>query len=192
MLWFCSDNGPEGGNSSPGSAGHLRGRKRSLFEGGVRVPGILQWPAKIKTPRVTDMPAVTSDYLPTVLDMLKLKLPDNRPIDGISLMPLIEGKMTERPKPIAFESRGTITLIDNRYKIIFATGGGKKKGKKKDKQTAEAKSKQPAKFMLFDLSKDASEITDIALQHPEVVKKMSKTLELWRQSVKDSGAGKDY
>jgi arylsulfatase A-like enzyme len=61
MLWFCSDNGPEGGAKSPGSAGEFRGRKRALYEGGVRVPGLLEWPAVIKEPRTTAFAAVTSD-----------------------------------------------------------------------------------------------------------------------------------
>jgi len=65
MLWICSDNGPEGKDGkrgrTRGSAGPLRGRKRSLFEGGVRVPGLLEWPARIKGGQVTDIPCCTSD-----------------------------------------------------------------------------------------------------------------------------------
>ena len=74
MVWFCSDNGPEGNpqrrGRSQGSAGPFRGRKRSLYEGGVRVPGLLEWPARITRARVTDIPCVTSDYFPTVLDAI--------------------------------------------------------------------------------------------------------------------------
>ena len=65
MVWFCSDNGPEKG---PGVSGGFRERKRSLYEGGVRVPGLLVWPDKIKQGRVELAPAVTSDYLPTIME----------------------------------------------------------------------------------------------------------------------------
>lgn len=60
MLWFTSYNGPE--NRTPGSPEPFRGRKRSLYEGGVRVAGLLEWPARISAARATDVPAVTSDY----------------------------------------------------------------------------------------------------------------------------------
>ena len=57
--------------SAPGTAGYLSGRKRSLLEGGIRVPGIVEWPARVKAGRTTDIPCVTSDYLPTLLDFAR-------------------------------------------------------------------------------------------------------------------------
>jgi arylsulfatase A-like enzyme len=72
-----------------------------VYEGGIRVPGIIEWPERIPQPRVTDVNAVTSDVLPTVCDVLGLPLPD-RPLDGISLKPLIDGEMPQRPSPICF------------------------------------------------------------------------------------------
>jgi len=172
MLWFCSDNGPEH-KTGPGSAGPLRGRKRDLFEGGVRVPGILEWPARVKPGRTTDLPCSTSDYFPTVLDVLGFKMQGQpEPIDGVSLMPLIEGRMTERPVPIAFESGNQVSLTDNRYKII-STDGGKT-------------------YMLFDLGEDPGESKDLAAEKPEIVAGMRATLEAWRASCRDSQAGKDH
>jgi arylsulfatase A-like enzyme len=172
MLWFCSDNGPEH-KTGPGSAGPLRGRKRDLFEGGVRVPGILEWPAHVKAGRATDLPCSTSDYFPTVLDVLGFKMQGQpEPIDGVSLMPLIDGRMTERPVPIAFESGNQVSLTDNRYKII-STDGGKT-------------------YMLFDLIENPGETKDLAAEKPEIVAGMRATLEAWRASCKDSQAGKDY
>ena len=99
LLWYCGDNG----TPSSGYAGlsPLRGMKATMYEGGIRVPGIIEWPAKIKTPRVTNISSVTSDILPTVCSIIGQPLP-NRPLDGISILPLIEGKMTKRPKPIQF------------------------------------------------------------------------------------------
>ena len=172
MLWFCADNGPEH-KAGPGSTGGLRGRKRSLFEGGVRVPGLLEWPARIKAPRTTEVPCSTADYFPTVLDVLGFRMTGQpEPLDGVSLLPLIEGKMSERPKPIGFESGGQVALIDNRYKLI-TQGKGKT-------------------WMLFDLAADRSETKDLAAEKPEIVEKMTATLDAWRASCKDSLAGKDY
>lgn len=188
MLWYCADNGPEGNVSAPGSAKQLRGRKRSLHEGGVRVPAILEWPSRIKRARTTNVPAVTSDYLPTILDALELKMTDDRPLDGVTLMPLIAGQMKERPMPIGFQSGGQVSLVDNRYKLI-RTGGGKKRRGKKDKS---ADGNAASGFMLFDLVADPSERDDIAAAHPKVVKTMAAALEKWQQSCAVSRTGADF
>jgi arylsulfatase A-like enzyme len=177
LVWFCSDNGPEGKDGKSGrtrgSAGIFRGRKRSLFEGGVRVPALLEWPAQIKRGRVTDIPCCTSDYFPTVLDVLNVKMKANPgPIDGVTLLPLIEGKMIKRPAPIAFESDSQLSLTDNRYKI-YSNNKGKT-------------------CMLFDLIEDPGEKKDLSAEKPEILQSMKATLEKWRKSCKDSLAGKDY
>jgi arylsulfatase A-like enzyme len=109
LLWFNSDNGitwegiPEAQRKDLFNGG-WRGKKGDLFEGGVRVPGIIEWPAVIRSPRVSSVACVTSDILPTVLDLLGLKHPaPQRPIDGISLKSLIvDGSMQDRPSPIGF------------------------------------------------------------------------------------------
>ena len=172
MLWYASDNGPE--RNTPGSAGPLRERKRSLYEGGVRVPGLLVWPDKIKEARKIDMPCSSSDYFPTVFEALGHTIPeqDQRPYDGISLMPLIKGEMEARPKPIAFASKKQISLTDNRYKLYSGDVG--------------------KTFELYDLALDPSETKDLAKEKPAVVAKMQATLKAWRASCSASYRGKDY
>jgi len=109
LLWYKSDNGitwegiPESQRADLYNGG-WRGHKGDLYEGGVIVPSIIEWPAVIREPRTSSVPCVTSDILPTLLDLLDLKHPDpDRPLDGISLKSLIvDGSMTERPSPIGF------------------------------------------------------------------------------------------
>ncbi len=174
MIWYCSDNGPEGDNSAPGSTKELRGRKRSLYEGGVRVPGLLVWPAMVKGARTIELPCSTSDYFPTVLEALGHPLPPEqaRPYDGVSLLPLIKGTMKERPRPIAFQSQKQISLTDNRFKLI-STNGGKS-------------------WELYDLITDPSEKKNLAGTHPDQVAKMATQLAAWQKSCENSVAGKDY
>lgn len=100
LLWYCGDNGTpaEGLVASP-----FRGQKGQMYEGGIRVPGIIEWPARIPEPRVSQINTVTSDILPTLCALSGQPLPD-RPLDGINLEPLIDGEMDERPSPIFFWS----------------------------------------------------------------------------------------
>ncbi len=193
LVTFCSDNGPEGSKRAsaddikggPGSAGPFRGRKRDLYEGGIRVPGIIEWPAQIAAGSVTDFPAVTSDYLPTILDAVGAELADDRPLDGISLLPVFAGEMTERPRPIGFEAPTRVALSDNRYKLIRYNKGSREG----NDQKLSHKSNQ---FELYDLIEDPGESQDLADKYPEIVGRMKKTLEEWRESCRRSLDGDDY
>lgn len=100
ILWYCGDNGTPGDGiiTSP-----LRGRKGNIYGGGIRVPGIIEWPARIREPQTSDLNSVTSDMLPTICHLTGCPLPD-RPLDGINLVPLLEGNVSERPEPICFWS----------------------------------------------------------------------------------------
>jgi arylsulfatase A-like enzyme len=132
MLWLTSDNGPENGVNSPNETSTVRSirsgglfeRKRSVNEGGVRVPGILEWPAKIgESGRATDFAAVTSDYYPTILDFLELSVPNQKPLDGISLRPVIEGTAGEREIPVGFHYASGRSWTGQRYKLVSTDRG---------------------------------------------------------------------
>jgi arylsulfatase A-like enzyme len=99
ILWYCSDNGAL---PKVGQTGGHRGNKGKVYEGGLLVPAILEWPAKIPAHRTTDMRCNTSDIYPTLLEIAGAAVAHQAPLDGISLMPLIEGVQSERSKPMAF------------------------------------------------------------------------------------------
>jgi arylsulfatase A-like enzyme len=98
IFWYCSDNGGLPGVGSTGG----RGNKGKVYEGGLRVPAILEWPARIRNPRKTDVPCNTSDIYPTLLDIVGVKIKKQPVLDGISLVSLIDGKMRKRPKAMGF------------------------------------------------------------------------------------------
>ncbi|MFK8111031.1 MAG: sulfatase [Rubripirellula sp.] len=100
MLWYCGDNGTPGDGiiTSP-----FRGQKGNQYEGGIRVPGVIEWPAGIAKPMVSDVNSVTSDILPTLCKLTEAELP-TRPLDGIDLTPILHGHMKERSQPIGFWS----------------------------------------------------------------------------------------
>jgi len=98
ILWYCSDNG---GLPKVGSTGG-RGNKAQIYEGGLRVPAILEWPAEIKAPRITDVPCNTSDIYPTLVEITGACPKKQLPLDGISLVPLIDAKIKSRPEPMGF------------------------------------------------------------------------------------------
>lgn len=98
VLFYCGDNGTSG--ESALRTPH-RGVKSSVYEGGILVPGLLEWPAGIPTPQQTSVRAVTSDLLPTVCRLAGQSVPQ-RPLDGIDLSPIWEQKLRVRPQPLFF------------------------------------------------------------------------------------------
>ena len=89
-MFFTSDNGPAITAQHPhGSAGPLRDKKGSLYEGGIRVPGIVRWPGKVKPGSVADEPVCGVDFLPTVCAITGIEPPRDRAIDGASLLPVL-------------------------------------------------------------------------------------------------------
>lgn len=99
VLWYCSDNGAL---PKVGSTGGRRGNKGQVYEGGLLVPALLEWPALFKEPKVVTLPCVTSDILPTVMAMADVKDETLPALDGVNLLPVLEGEVKERKQPIGF------------------------------------------------------------------------------------------
>lgn len=170
IIWFCSDNGPE--NETPGSAGEFRERKRSLYEGGLRVPAFVVWEKQLDGGKRVNFPSVTSDYLPTILDILDIDYPDDRPVDGESIWGLLTGDQTERDNPIGFIYKQKISWVNNQYKLISLDNG--------------------ESFELYNLINDRAETNNLSSTEPEIASEMKEELLTWMHSVEQSKKGHDY
>jgi len=204
LVWFNSDNGGSHGSYKCG----LSGGKGHLSEGGIRVPGVIEWPARIREGRRTRVPAATYDILPTVLAACGAdlgKMTGHRPIDGISLLPLIDGTMERRDKPLFFwrgvsgllkeiqhgqtgkmqafldDPRNSLAVIDNEYKLMSA-------GKKPRKGVETP----PDGMCLFNVETDKAEKNPIDVKEPERRAAMREALLAWQRSVGQSISGADY
>ena len=188
MLWFASDNGPEGMTGDQGTnrgvTGGMRGRKRSLFSGGVNVPALLEWPGHIPRGKVIDATCSTLDYVPTVLDVTGARMPSKtRPIDGENLMPLLQGKTAARAKPVYFRyldpkramhDSPTMAMLDGKYKFLTNL------------------SENGAEDMLFDIAADRAETRNVVNENPKIARSMKHRLREWIESCKASHSGADY
>lgn len=110
LLFYCGDNG----TSADGALGFPhRGVKGQVYQGGILVPGLIEWPARIPQPRSSDVTACTSDLLPTLCALTGQPLPE-RPLDGVDLTPLLDGRMEVRPAPLCFWEYNTARLNRSR------------------------------------------------------------------------------
>ena len=174
LVWFTSDNGglPR---FDPPTTGGLRGFKGSMYEGGIRVPAIIEWPAGIQKSRITDYPAGAVDIFPTLAKVAGLKKSTMlKPQDGQNLSKLFSQKIGQRKKPLPFKSRGRIALVDNNYKMLLLPSNGE------------------MKYELYNLHKDTSEQNNLYKKEPKIAKRLQKKLMRINASVTASVNGHDY
>lgn len=166
LVMFTSDNGPhrEGGHDPVfwDSNGPLKGIKRDLYEGGIRVPLVARWPGKIWPRSTSTHISAFWDMLPTFCEMAGVDAPAG--IDGISLLPTLLGRPQKPHEYLYWE---------------FTERGGKQAIRKGAiKAIRQNISRNPdAPIELYDLSKDLGETTDIAAQHPDIVRQMATLFE---------------
>ena len=173
LLWFTSDNGGLA-NIEPGTVGNLRGSKGSLYEGGIRVPCVIEWPDRIRDASVTDFPAATMDIFPTVATAAGVPpAAALQPQDGTDLNALFGGEDGRRQKPIGFRHSGRLALIDNDLKIIKPEAG-------------------KAAWEVYNLALDPGETQNVATDAPGEAARLRELLEDWNASVAESAAGADY
>ena len=181
LVIFSSDNGPAGGPKSPGSAGPFRGRKATLYEGGVREPCIMRWPGKIPADTECSETAATIDMLPTFAKLAGSQAPTDRPIDGKDIRPLMFGeKGAKTPHESYVLLHGLGAVRSGAWKFYPWQEGADVK-----KKDAPAKVPENApKTQLYDLSKDIGEKTNVADRHPDVVARLTKVFQEFSADVK--------
>ena len=168
IIIFTSDNGPhlEGGANPDffDSNAHLKGYKRDLYEGGIRVPMIAYWPQKIKANTTTNHVSAFWDFMPTVCELIDMPVPANT--DGISFLPtLLEHKQQDKHDHLYWEfhryGEGKQALRMDNWKAVKLQAG----------------SQPEAPIELYDLATDAGEQNNVAAQNPEIVQKMAEIMQ---------------
>jgi len=189
LVVFTSDNGPAllaGKDANylstiadlDGPGGRkpidLAGAKNNLLEGGVRVPGIVEWPGRIQ-PGVSDVPVSNCDILPTLLDIWGIHMPDERPLDGESIAPvLFDGATSRKDDSIKLRMSGRSdrrVIMEGPYKAIKEHGG---------------------QWRLIDILADPEEKNDISGSNPTVFKELIAKYDAWVETVKASARGADF
>ncbi len=192
IVIFSSDNGPEdrfivnASYSAMGSPGPFRGVKRSLYEGGIRVPMIVRWPGKTPANAVDNESVIEGvDLLPTICKLAGAKMPDGLDIDGVDMSDAFLGKPKKR-KPLHWEWRflilgrqfdlsPTLAMRDGNWKLLM--------------------NPDESRIELYDIVKDPGELNNLAEDKRSIVKKMKKELLSWHKTLplgpSDQGAGSD-
>jgi len=172
IVFFTSDNGPhkEGGNDPNfnDSNGPLRGIKRDLYDGGVRVPFVARWPGVIRAGQVSDQLVWFADVLPTAADLAAAQTPIQ--VDGTSIVPALKGQaqdvLRQRTLYWEFHEGGFKRAVRQGDWKLISLGAGKA-------------------LELYDLSKDIGETTDVASQNPDVVKRLEAIMKASRTDTPD-------
>lgn len=155
IVLYFSDNGPNGWRWN----GNLRGRKGSTDEGGVRSPLFVRWPGHIKPEtRITEI-AGAIDLLPTLADAAGIELKAEKPIDGISLKPLLEGTVSSWPDRYIFSHwNGRVSVRSSQYRLDH-------------------------EGRLYDINEDPGQEKDISPLKPDLHEELTAAAEAWRAEV---------
>lgn len=191
FVLLTSDNGPEMLNRHPqaqrsyGSAGSLRGKKLQLWEGGIRVPGIVRWPGRLESGTTSDVPVSGIDLLPTLCAVAGIAVPQDVELDGADATPAFRGLPLDRKKPLFWYHYKVwggprVVMRKGQWKLAGFWGGP-------ERLRADSSTMRPGdlelirtaklvRFELFDLEKDPAEHNDVASRHPEIVAAMTSEM----------------
>lgn len=171
LVFFTSDNGGyinyrSGGFENISSNGVLRGQKTELYEGGHRVPAIAYWPGRVSAGTITDQVGMSMDMLPTFADLAGIELSSDLPVDGISLLPLLDQGIELPERTLFWKSGSRGAVRRGPWKLVI------------DGQS------DPA---LFNLTEDLGESHDLAGKHPEIVRQCREAYQSWVKQVAMKG-----
>ncbi len=181
LIAFSSDNGPEDLNirnavhSGIGNTGPFRGRKRSLYEGGIRMPFIVRWLGRTPAGRVDDTSIIAGvDWLPTVCGLAGIKVPRNLKSDGEDMSRVILGKPKRRTKPLMWEWRFRIfgDMVHKSPMLAIRDGNWKL-----------LMNPNRSRVELYDIVNDTTELNNVTDRHPDIVKKLSRQLLKWQKTL---------
>lgn len=193
LVIFTSDNGPARTSIHPhGSTGELRENKGHLYEGGIRVPGIVRWPGVIAAGGNSDVPVSGVDVLPTLCALAGVEVPSDRQLDGASLLPLFRGEAVVRERPLywQFHFAGTapdVAIRSGDWKLL-ATLDLPEFPRGADITTemmTSLKSAQPVAWELYNLATDGLERTDLSAEYPDVLRDLQQQLRAMHAEVSE-------
>jgi arylsulfatase A-like enzyme len=180
-VFFMSDNGPSretrnwlDGRKDPyygGATGALKGHKFSLYEGGIRVPGIFNWPARIPGAQVINAPCAAMDVFPTMLAAAGAKC-DAYELDGCDLLPLLSGEGQAAPRDIFWEMGAQTAVRRGRWKLVL-------KGQLVEGAPSEDD------VHLADLDADMGERVNLAAKQPEITRELTAAATAWRARIEE-------
>ncbi len=183
IVIFTSDNGPElmsqtsAGHAAAGSSGPFRGRKRSLYEGGIRVPFIASWPGKIPEGRIDNDSILSgADLFPSLCKMASIDLPVPNQIDGEDVSSALLGEVCQRKRPLYWEYRFNnggepmhqspmLAMREGKWKLLINPDGSRTE--------------------LYDIPSDPTEVNNLALPNPDIVSDLQQQLIAWKASLPD-------
>tara|TARA_R110002033_G_scaffold5091_2_gene22741 strand:- start:188 stop:589 length:402 start_codon:yes stop_codon:yes gene_type:complete len=133
----------------------------------------MEWEGSIRPGTRVDIPCFTSDYFPTIANILGVDLAKNkRPYDGVDILPIVNGEVKRRTEPLAFDFQDQAALIDNEYKIYSDDSG--------------------QHFALYNIRTDMGENNNLANEQPQKLNEMVAYWNQWKDSQETSASGKDY
>ncbi|QDT44452.1 Arylsulfatase [Gimesia alba] len=170
FVLFFSDNGPS--RDFPSGSPKWRGGKGSVYEGGHRVPAIAWWPGKIKAGTVSNVQAISIDVMPTLLGIAGVKQPEDRPLDGVDLAPVLFEQKTLPERPLFWASlsnRGgrSEAMRQGPWKLVVLH------------PRAKPGTFENEKLELYRLDQDPGEKNNLLKQEPQQAAKMLKQLKDW-------------
>jgi arylsulfatase A len=187
LVFFTSDNGPAITPMHPhGSTGGLRAKKGHLYEGGIRVPGILRWPGRTPAGKTSEEPICGVDILPTFCEIAGLTPPADRAMDGTSFLPVLAGKSLERKTPLywhfnAAQSQPKVALRMGHWVLLAQLTGVEAKPSEdiraEDQQAIKTAELRAGTLELYDLRQDPGQAEDLAGRETERLKHMSAALQ---------------
>ncbi|MFH1741333.1 MAG: sulfatase [bacterium] len=194
LVMFTSDNGPWMTQfQRGGTAGQLRGAKGDTWEGGMREPFIARWPGHLPAGTVSTEVGSTLDFLPTCVTLAGGKIPRDRPIDGINLIPILEGK--ESPERTIFyymySSEGEHLRAVRKGKWKLHLSYSEQNYYDLEAEKYDRKWITPEQPLLLDLEADPSERFNLADKNPEIIRELTQVAEKYKEEVRKKGENQD-